>query len=231
MAKKWTKEELRYLRRHTNDPIKKQSAALSRSNDSIIHMRQKLKINKPHQDWTLNELRILKKYPNAKLSDLHEKLPKHSCSSIKTKRCELNIRNEDNKKSVPYSKFDLAYIKRQDLTYRQIQLNTGRSIEAIKHKRHRLIKEKKLIIKDHYANSKKEIMINNQKFKSIVDAANYYNINVSTFRHRLKRNVPYPDLIKPSINHHRLKLMASSKETYLKRLDRIEKDIKRRQAK
>lgn len=161
-------------------------------------MRQKLKINNPHQDWTLNELRVLKKYPNAKLSELHEKLPNHSISSIKTKRSELNIHNTNNKKSIPYSKSDLAYIKRQDLTYRQIQMNTGRSIEAIKHKRQRLIKEKKLIIKDHYANSKKEIMINNKKFKSIVDAANYYHINVSTFRHRLKRNVPYPDLIKPT---------------------------------
>lgn len=196
MAKKWTKEELRYLYQHAKEPIKKQSAALSRSHDSIIHMRQKLKINRPHQDWTLNELRILKKYPNAKLSELHEQLPNHSLSSIKTKRCELNIRNENNER-LPYNKFDLSYIKRQDLTYEQIHMNTGRSIEAIKHKRQRLIKEKKLIIKDHYANSKKEITINNKKFKSIVDAANYYNINESTFRHRLKRNVPYPDLIKP----------------------------------
>lgn len=201
MAKKWKKEELLYLCQHANDPIKKQSATLSRSKDSIIHMRQKLKINKPHRNWTLNELRILKKYPNAELSELYRKLPNHSLSAIKTKRWELNIKpthTKKNKKGIPYTKFDLRYIKRQDLTYTQIHMHTGRSVYAIKHKRHELINEKKLIVKDRHANSKKEIVINNKKFKSIVEAANYYNINVSTFRSRLKRNIPYPELIKAS---------------------------------
>ena len=188
MAKKWKKNELIYLYQHANEPIKQQSIALSRSTDAIIHMRQKLKINKPHRNWTLNELRILKKYPNIELSELNKKLPNHSLSAIKTKRWELNIKpahTKTNKKGIPYTKFDLRYIKRQDLTYTQIHMHTGRSIDAIKHKRQELINEKKLIIKDRYANSKKEIVINNKKFKSIVDAANYYNINISTFRSRV----------------------------------------------
>ena len=201
MAKKWKKNELIYLYQHANEPIKQQSAALSRSNDAIIHMRQKLKINKKHRNWTLNELRILKKYPNIELSELNKKLPNHSLSAIKTKRWELNIKpahTKKNKKGIPYTKFDLAYIKRQDLTYNQIHLNTGRSICAIKHKRQKLIEENKLNIKDRYANSKKTIIINNKQFESIVDAANYYNINISTFRSRIKRNIPYPQLVKPS---------------------------------
>lgn len=201
MAKKWKKNELIYLYQHANEPIKQQSTALSRSKDAIIHMRQKLKINKKHRNWTLNELRILKKYPNIELSELNKKLPNHSLSAIKTKRWELNIKpahTKKNKKGIPYTKFDLRYIKRQDLTYNQIHLHTGRSIYAIKHKRQELIKENTLNIKDRYANSKKTIIINNKQFKSIVDAANYYNINISTFRSRIKRNVPYPQLIKPS---------------------------------
>ena len=131
--RKWTEEELEYLKENINNQTKGQLAIhLRRHPNSICWKIRELNLRPNKKNWTENEIKFLKKnYLTMGLPGLAANLNR-SQNSIYNKAYQLNVTRKRRK----WTENEVSYLKENYLqcSITELALNLERSEGAIKHK-------------------------------------------------------------------------------------------------